>query len=105
MSAPIEALTVELTLTADQKKQVAGIQKKTHDQLDQMRPDPNAPPDPRLMRDSFQKAQGVMRQAQQSITALLTPDQQKAVPATLKDIRTLRSLGIPAETMADLNLT
>jgi protein-tyrosine-phosphatase len=100
-TVPVAALEPALKLTADQKTKIAAIQEKYQAESRGLRPQPGGPPDP----SAREKLRELNRQATAQIEATLTAEQKAKAPDALKQMTTLRSLGIPLEALGELKLT
>lgn len=134
MSVPIEALQAGLKLTGDQKTKITKIQEESRPRFGGgggggggrgpggggggrgPGGPPGGPPGGGGGRGpggppgggggfDFQAMQARMDAGAKKIEALLTPAQKKALPALVKDVGALRTVGIPAQLYGDLQLT
>ena len=125
---PMPMLEAGLNLTADQKAQIAPIQRAFRSQRpggmggnggfppppgggNPPPPGPpnggppnGGPPDP-AMRGQLDAMRNAQQQASKQIEAILTPEQKQALPALLKELDALRGVGIPADLYGQLKLT
>ncbi|HLJ57040.1 MAG TPA: hypothetical protein VKT77_18520 [Chthonomonadaceae bacterium] len=133
-TTPIPALAAELNLNAKQQADIKGVQDRFRSDLQAlipagMRPGGGGPGGPGRgpnaggpgrgpnaggpgggMRPAFdpalmKKFEAAAVKANAGIEKVLTPAQKKALPAAVKEISTLRQIGIPPDTLGSLKLT
>ncbi len=130
---PMPMLEAGLSLTADQKAQIAPLQRAFRSQRPPMpmggrgpqdgppngrgpqgggppMPPPgegrgDGPPDQGAMRGQMDAMRNAQQQTSRKIEAILTPEQKQALPALLKELDALRGVGLPADLYAQLKLT
>ena len=108
---PVRALTVGLKLSDVQKTKIAAIQSQFRQQREKRMPRPvmteegPTEADFRAMRANGEWARALEQSVSAKITALLTPEQKKALPALLQESELMRSVGIPLELSQELKLT
>jgi len=99
---PDAVLASELKLTDDQKTKIAAIKKKSRDDMQALQPTDGSQPDFRALAPKMQE---INQQTTKDIEAALTDDQKTQSKGLIKDLQSLRSVGIPIETYGDLKLT
>lgn len=110
---PVSALEAGLKLNEDQVTRIIDIQKELRQSRRDLMPNPgerpSQPPDPDTMREKMQanreKMRGLEQNAVRKIEETLTSEQKQALPTFLKEIDSLRVVGIPAEVYGELKLT
>ncbi len=124
VGAPVAALASELKLSDKQQQQIKQIQDKFRKDMAGAMPGGGPPMmagGPNAGRGGagrmggpggmgggqvdVQKLQTLSKSASASIEAALTPAQRKDLPRAMKEIGSLRSAGIPLETVGQLKLT
>lgn len=100
-SLPVDTLDTLLKLTSEQKTKIKSIQDKLGEDSKSLRPQPGSQPDPA----DRQKLRDLTKKADEEIDALLTSEQRDKLKVTLKDMDTLRGVGLPPAVFADLKLT
>jgi hypothetical protein len=109
-SAPLILLDAKLKLTSDQDTKITQAQKDFRQQRDTLMPRPGQrsdgpPPDRDTMMATQAKIKTLDSAASDKIIAVLTADQQKALPGVLAELDALRADAIPPEVYSDLKLT
>ena len=117
-NVPVDALAAGLRLSADQVTKITAIQERLQQQRQELLPRPGdgpggpgddgappPPPDRETMQANRDKMRTFEQNAVRDIRAILSDEQKQALPALLKELEDLRSVGITAELAVRLNLS
>jgi hypothetical protein len=107
-TVPADVLGKELKLSEETTKKIGAIQKSVQDKMmaamQELR-NGGGGGGPEAFQELQKTNQANGKKAETEILALLSDDQKKALPDTLKTLQTLQTLGIPIQVREELKLT
>jgi len=102
---PVSVLSAELVLTPDQESKIAGIDAQLRREQDALAPNPANPPDPGSMRETMDKLDSLMKEANRAIESSLTDSQARSLTALLGVLKDFPVAGLPVDVYSSLKLT
>lgn len=109
VNAPLDALDAALKLSDDQRAKIGKIRQEIFQQRRSRMPQPGGQPgfqpDPERMRAEMERMRAEEEKASRRIEEVLNAEQRRAVPGVMKELDTLRFLGIPPELYGTLKLS
>jgi Spy/CpxP family protein refolding chaperone len=102
---PPSVLKDPLKLTPQQMESITRIHNRLLEETRSLRPQAGGQADRAAMRENMQKLRDLNQKASQEIQGLLTEEQKAKLPEVVREIGQLRSVGVPLEALAELNLT
>jgi hypothetical protein len=109
VNAPLDALDAALKLTDDQREKIAKIRQEIRQQRRNRMPRPEGQPgfqpDPEQMRAMMERMRAEEEKASKRIEEVLNAEQKQAVSGVMKELDSLRFLGIPPELYGTLKLS
>jgi hypothetical protein len=109
VNAPLDALDAALKLTEDQRAKIGKIRQEIFQQRRSRMPQPGGqpgfPPNPERMRAEMERMRAEEEKASRRIEEVLNAEQKRMVPGVMKELDTLRFLGIPPELYGTLKLS
>lgn len=109
INAPLNALDAALKLSDDQREKIAKIRQEIRQQRRSRMPQPGGqpgfPPDSERMRADMERVRAEEEKASRRIEEVLNAEQKRMVPGVMRELDTLRFLGIPPELYGTLKLS